>query len=371
MGPGLPTRPRSWSPALGLLVAVVLGGCGAGAGAGSSSVTTHASAAGGRSPAAGRRSPAAGRRSAATSASASSASSTTSTTTTAALPGAGRPVVTIGDKNYTEQFVLGQLYQQALQYQGFRVNITQNIGPPAVVRNALLKTHSLAMYPEYLDDFDQTIADLHRPFHSERTADRAAERWAVRHGLRLLAPTPFSDTSAIAVTDAYAAAHRLSTIGGLRRVGATLVLGGAEPFQTIRSGLPALSDVYGVIPATFRAIAVGSQYGDLDTGVIQAAYVNTTDGELATGDYKVLGDPRRIFGFGNVVPVISAAVLAQEGPAFAETIDRVDRTLTLSTMRALNSEVDSTGATGATPASVATQYLQTHGLLSPLPAAVP
>jgi osmoprotectant transport system substrate-binding protein len=299
--------------------------------------------------------------------SSSSTSSTTTTSTTAALPGTGRPEVTIGDKNYTEQFILGQLYLQALEHQGFRVNINPNIGPPAVVRGALVNG-SLAMYPEYLDDFDQMIARLHRAFPTERSADRAAQSWAHHHGLRLLAPTPFSDTTGVAVTDAYASAHRLRTIAGLSRVDATLVAGGAAPLATARVGLPALSDVYGVAPASYRAIAVGSQYGDLDTDTIQAAFVNTTDGQLASGDYRVLGDPRRVFGFGNVVPVISARVLAMEGPAFGQTIDRVDRTLTLATMRALNNAADSTTATGATPTSVATQYLQTHGLLTPLPA---
>src|SRR6202000_2940574 len=93
---------------------------------------------------------------------ASTPASTTSPQTTGTgttkgpdLPGTGRPRVTIGDKNYTEQFVLGQLYLQALQAQGSSVNITQNIGPPAVFTQAL-KNGSLAMYPEYLSDFDST-----------------------------------------------------------------------------------------------------------------------------------------------------------------------------------------------------------------------
>jgi osmoprotectant transport system substrate-binding protein len=344
------------TPVLSVTLALALGGCGAGAR--SSTATVHGSATGAASRAT---------TGSATAGSSSSATSSLTTTTTAALPGTGRPVVTIGDENYTEQFILGQLYLQALEHQGFRVNITENIGPPAVVRQAL-SNGSLAMYPEYLDDFDQTIARLHRAFHTERSADRAARSWAHRHSLRLLAPTPFSDTTGIAVTDAYASAHRLRTIGDLSRVGATLVVGGAAPFATTRVGLPVLASVYGVAPESFRAIAVGSQYGDLDTDTIQAAFVNTTDGQLASGDYRVLADPRRVFGFGNVVPVVSARVLATEGPAFAQTIDRVDRTLTLTTMRALNNAADSTTTTGATPASVATQYLQTHGLLTPLPA---
>ena len=283
-------------------------------------------------------------------------------TTASGLPGTGRPTVTIGDKNYTEQFVLGQLYLQALKAQGFSVDITDNIGPPAVVRQRL-SSGALAMYPEYLDTFDATLAGDRRHFGSPGAALVAGRRWARRHSLRLLAPTPFSDTDAIAVTDAYGADHRLRTLTDLRRVGAALTIGGAQQFRTDAIGLRGLSDVYGVAPSSFTPLAIGDQYAELATGAVQAAYVNTTDGQLASGNYRVLSDPRRLFGYGNVVPVVSAQALVREGPAFASTIERVDRTLTLPVMRALNNEVD---IAHESPATVATVYLQTHGLLSAL-----
>ena len=43
-------------------------------------------------------------------------------------PGTGKPAVTLGDKNFTEQFVLGQLYKQALEAKGYTVNLKANIG---------------------------------------------------------------------------------------------------------------------------------------------------------------------------------------------------------------------------------------------------
>src|SRR5450755_1086496 len=77
-------------------------------------------------------------------------------TATTPLPGAGKPTVTIGDKNYTEQFVLGQLYLQALQAQGF-TDLNPNIGPTEVTVQAL-SSGTLGMYPEYLDTFNTAIA---------------------------------------------------------------------------------------------------------------------------------------------------------------------------------------------------------------------
>ena len=40
-----------------------------------------------------------------------------------AKPGAGKPAVTLGDKNFTEQYILGQLYKQALEAKGYTVNL--------------------------------------------------------------------------------------------------------------------------------------------------------------------------------------------------------------------------------------------------------
>ncbi|MGI8712870.1 MAG: glycine betaine ABC transporter substrate-binding protein [Solirubrobacteraceae bacterium] len=288
-------------------------------------------------------------------------STTSPTTPGPALPGTGKPPVTIGDKNYTEQFILGQLYLQALEAQGFTATINQNIGPTDVTTHGL-ETGTLTMYPEYLDVFDTSIAGYRHPFRTRLRAYRAAERFALTHGLSLLDMTPFSDTDAIAVTLAYATANHLRSLLDLRRVGGALTIGGAAQLQQGAPGLPQLESVYGVTPAAFMSLPLGAQYSPLDTGAIQAAYVNTTDGPLANGDYRLLADRRHIFGWGNVIPVVSAKALAAEGPFFAATIQRVDAELTTPVMRQLNSAVD---VAKQDPAAVAKQFLETHGLLTP------
>jgi osmoprotectant transport system substrate-binding protein len=294
-----------------------------------------------------------------TTSSTTSSSSTDSSTSTADLPGTGKPTVTIGDKNYAEQFVLGQLYQQALQAQGYTVETNQNIGPTDVTLQAL-KSGALAMYPEYLYVLNSSIGHSHRGHPTAQDAYEAAQRAVVGHGLVLLNMTPFADTFGIAVTDAYGAAHRLRSLEDLRRVQDSLTIGGEAQLQDAPLGLPRLSAVYGVKPSSFKALAAGDQYSNLNDGTVQGAYVNTTDGELATGDYRLLRDPKRIFGFGNVVPVVSQAAMNAEGPAFAATIDRVNALLTTRTMRELNL-LATVGS--QSPTDVAKQFLQTHGLV--------
>ncbi|HET8978603.1 MAG TPA: glycine betaine ABC transporter substrate-binding protein, partial [Solirubrobacteraceae bacterium] len=269
--------------------------------------------------------------------------------------------ITVGDKNYTEQFVLGQLYVQALTAAGFNATLNQNIGPTQVTMQAL-KQGSLSMYPEYLNVFNTVIAGSKRSYRTQLGAFQAAQKYAESHGLQLLPPTPFSDTAALAVTDAFASENHLHTIGDLSRVAGQLTIGGPPQFQQGTPGLPALASTYGVVPAGFKSMPIGDQYAELDSNTVQAADVGTTDGELATGDYQVLSDPRQVFGWGNVVPVVAGKVIAEEGPAFVDVIERVDQALTTNAIRQMNELVD---VAKLNPSDVAKQFLQTHHLLSP------
>jgi osmoprotectant transport system substrate-binding protein len=300
---------------------------------------------------------------------ASSTNQPPSSTTTSALPGTGKPAVTIGDKNFTEQFILGELYAQALTAQGYSVALDKNIGPTEVTMRAL-QSGRLDMYPEYLDvgwqsspaPWSAGAAAGQQRASSERGAYQAAQGYVHALGLQLLAPTPFSDTSAVAVTFNYSAQNDLSQIGDLSAPSTAITFGGPPQFQQSPDGLPALGQAYGVMPAAYKSLGVGGQYQALDQGAVQAADVNTTDGQLVSGNYALLSDPRHVFGWGNVAPVVPVKVLQAEGPAFAATIDKVSSLLTTAVMRQLNAAVD---VSGQDPKVVAQQFLASHGLLPP------
>jgi len=283
----------------------------------------------------------------------------TVTSVTTVLPGTGRPQITLGDKNTPEQFVLGALYDLALTNEGFDVAPTRNIGPTSVSYQAL-EQGSLDMYPEYLNVWNSQVAGHVKPSRSLVSSYRAGQRWAERHGLELLRPTPFSDTAGLAVTAGYASAYQLHTLEDLRTVATSMTLGVPLEFKQDPFGLPALEQEYGFQPASTVSVDIGSQYDELRTGTIQAAYVGTTDAQLAGGEFTVLADPHHVNGFGNVVPVVSRATLAAEGPAFVATINQIDALLTTPVMRRLNADVE---LLHEDPTKVARQFLQAHGLL--------
>jgi osmoprotectant transport system substrate-binding protein len=275
----------------------------------------------------------------------------------ATRPGAGKPPVTLGTKSVTEQILVGQLYQQALQARGFDVSLKQNIGSTQIADRAL-RAGQIDLYPDYVGAFDRALAHGPAVYPSAAAAFAAGQAYARRHGFELLPMTPFSDVDALAVLPDYARAHRLATVADLAPLRGVRI--GAPPeFRLRRAGLRGLADAYGVRAVRFAPLTIGLQYQALDAAEIDVADVFTTDGELQSGKYLLLADPRHVFGFQNVVPVVSRRVLRAEGPAFAATLNAVSRALTTRAMQRMNAAVT---LDRQSPADVARQFLSASGL---------
>src|SRR5687768_900446 len=106
------------------------------------------------------------------------------------------PTITIGTKNFPEQFILGELYAQALEAEGFEVDLKSDIGSSEIVDRALT-AGSLDMYPEYTGVQLSEIAGQRVKPRSAREAYRAAKEFQETRGFTLLAMTPFSDSNAL------------------------------------------------------------------------------------------------------------------------------------------------------------------------------
>jgi glycine betaine/choline ABC-type transport system substrate-binding protein len=289
------------------------------------------------------------------------ATGATGTTTTPALPGTGRPTIALGDQNTPEQFVLGELYRIALSDQGYAVTITQNIGTSTTSVQALSQG-TLDLYPAYLNQWDSQVAGDGHEFRTEADALVAGESFALGHGMELLNPTPFSDTDGIAVSSWFAGKHDLGTLAGLNRLSDAFTLGAPLWFSASGGGLTAVEQGYGFFPSSTQPVDIGLQYQELAAGTVQAAFVQTSDWQLALGQFRLLDDPRHVLGFGNVVPVTTNAVAIAEGPAFIPTINRVSALLTTKTIRELNQDVT---LLGESPEDVASAFLESNGIYPP------
>jgi osmoprotectant transport system substrate-binding protein len=249
------------------------------------------------------------------------------------------PTIIIGTKNFPEEFILGELYKQALQAKGFQVSYKENIGSTELIQTSLT-SGKINMYPEYTGVIVQDV------FHhtlSAKTANATyllAKKLEATKGFTLLKPTPFFDTDVLAVTNATAKKYGLKSIGDLKKAG-SFKLAGFPECKTRNTCFLGYTKQYGLTNASFVPLAGISAYAELDAGTVLAADVFSTDPPLGKGSkYTVLLDPKHVTGFQNVAPIVKGSVATALGSKFTDTVNAVSATLTQNAIVAMNKAVE-------------------------------
>jgi osmoprotectant transport system substrate-binding protein len=273
-------------------------------------------------------------------------------------PGRGKPPVTIGTKDFTEEFVLGELYRQALEARGYTVDLKRNIGPTEITDKALT-SKQIDAYPEYTGITTAVVAKDDTLSPSKEETARRAKAFYEKRGQTAIGPTPFQNVDAVATTKAFAQEHKLKSLADLKRL-SSFSLGARPEFKSRTTGLVGMHKEYGIANVRFKQVAIGLQYRSLDNGDVDSANVFSTDAQLASGKYAVLEDPKGVFGFQQVYFVIDRAKYAQlGGREFAQVIESVNGRLTNAAMRSMNAAVD---LDRKDPAVVAGQFLRRNSL---------
>lgn len=321
-GPGSRRTPRRlvWA-ALALLTALLMAACGSS----SSSSSTSSSAA---------------------------ASSTSSTS----APSSSGGTLTLGTKNFTEEFIVGQLYRQALEAKGCKINYKENIGATEVVDKALT-SGQIDAYPEYTGESVETVFGINQAVTSPQEEYNLAKAAYAKRGQVMSNMTPFFDTDAIAVTKAYAQKYGLVNTADLKKV-PHFTLGARPEFLNRQEGAAGMKKVYGINNFSFKSLALGLQYQALDSGAVQAIDVFTTDPQLASGKYVVLKDPKNIFGYQNIALVVNKDKV-NVCPSLMSTVNSVNALLTTPAIIAMNKAV---AIDHQQPSTVAAAFLKANNL---------
>jgi osmoprotectant transport system substrate-binding protein len=267
--------------------------------------------------------------------------------------------VTIGTKNFDEQFVLGELYKQALGAKGYKVTLRRNIGATEVTDRSL-QSGEIDAYPEYLGVAATVVARQDVTGKDARQTYEMARGFYGSRGQALSAQTRFENVDAVATTVFFAQRHGLSSLADLRKL-RHFTLGARPEFEDRVQGLQGMQSTYGLTNATLRPLAIGTQYSALDRGDVDGANVFSTDGQLANGQYKVLEDPKRLFGYQHVALVIDRTKLKRlGGDRFMSVIDALNARLTTPALIEMNRAVS---VEGLDPAAVAQRFLSENGLV--------
>jgi osmoprotectant transport system substrate-binding protein len=266
--------------------------------------------------------------------------------------------IKIGTKNFPEEYILGQLYKQALEAKGFKISYKENIGATELMTTAL-QSKKIDFYPEYTGVIVQDVFHHKTSPKSAAATYKLAKKLEAAKGFSLLKPTPFYDTDVVAVTNATAKKYGLKSVGDLKKAG-PFKLGGFPECKTRNTCFLGYTKQYGLSKATFLPLAGISAYAALDAGTVLAADVFSTDPPLGKNSkYTVLKDPKHVTGFQNVAPIVRTSVAKAAGATFTKTVNAVSAKLTLPAIVAMNKAVEVDKQSAAT---VASAFLKANGL---------
>ena len=116
-------------------------------------------------------------------------------------------VVRVGSKNFTEQFVLAEIYAQALEAAGINVEKKLNLGGTLIAHKAL-EEKQIDMYPEYTGTILLAVLKQESMNDQKAVYDKVKEAYAAK-GLVVLNQAPVNNTYVLVVRPDTAQKYKL------------------------------------------------------------------------------------------------------------------------------------------------------------------
>jgi osmoprotectant transport system substrate-binding protein len=233
--------------------------------------------------------------------------------------GANKGTVVVGSANFPENKLLAEIYAQALEGAGAKVERKFDIGSREVIYDQI-KKGNLTVLPEYNGAL---LAYLDKTDQAHATEQINAEiRKKLPAALEILASAKAEDKDTISVTKATADKYKLTSLADLAPVAKGLVAGGPPEFKIRQQGLVGLKSVYGIEFKSFKTLDVAGPItvAALKKGDVQAANLFTTDPAVPVNGFVVLADPKNVFSSQNVTPLIYKSGVDAKGRAALEAV---------------------------------------------------
>lgn len=267
--------------------------------------------------------------------------------------------IRIGSKNFTEQLILGELYGQALEARGIRVERRLNMGGTLIAHQALI-SNEIDMYPEYTGTALVNVVKAEVMTDPQAVYQKVRQYYEQQFKVTWLNQAPMNNTYVLAVPPETAAKFNLKTLSDLAKVSRQLKIGTGPEWRDRKDGIPGLKAVYGMeFGDHVQFAAPDLRYGALANKQIDLVNAYATDGQIFAYKLVLLDDDKKLWPPYHVAPVIRTQALA-ENPKAAEALNEVSALLDNATMSALNFRVI---GNKEEPKDVARDFLRTKGLV--------
>lgn len=269
--------------------------------------------------------------------------------------------IKIGTKNYTEQYILGEMLAQLIEGNTkLHVERDFNLGTTNILQRAM-QAGEIDMYPEYTGTAYLTV--LHMPYtkqSAEQIYLQTQAAYLKQYGILWLKPLGFDNTQSIGVRDTFANQYHLNKISDLTPIQNILIIGAPAEFVQREDGMPGLMSRYQIHFSKIVELEPELIYDALRNNQVNTIVAFSTDGHIPIDKIVLLKDDKNLFPPYYCAPLIRVATLKAH-PELEPLMDKLAGILDDQTMQKLNAEVD---LQKLTPAQVAHDFLVSKGLLS-------
>jgi osmoprotectant transport system substrate-binding protein len=267
----------------------------------------------------------------------------------------------VGSKNFTEQFVVAELYAATLEAAGFQVERKINLGATLMAHEAL-RSGAIDLYPEYTGTGLVAVTRAQGPSESDPEKIYLAVKafYEKEYKLTWLKPSGVNNGNAMVVRQETAQAMNLRTLSDLARVAGGMKIGAGAEFGDRQDGLKGMKEVYGIEFGEFRRFAaLRLRYEALIHKQIDVANGFATDWQIAAEKFTALEDDKNLFPPYYLAPVVRLDTVAGN-PKAVEALLKVGSLIDNPTMRELNRQVE---VDNKEPRAVAAAFLRAKGVI--------
>ena len=280
-----------------------------------------------------------------------------------AASGAETKKIVVGAKDFTEQYVLGNLITLLLQENGFKVE--EKFGTAAAITRAGLISGQIDLMPDYTGTasavyfkYPEKINDPVKLYEMVKKDDLE------QNNMVWLGRTSFNNTYALAIKKDMVDAMG-TTISSLteyvNKDPEKVLFAVNHTFYEREDGIFGMAEAYGmnIERKNVKAMDTGLTYDAIDRDQVDVAMVFGTDAKLIKFDLLVLEDDKHFFPIYNISIVIRKNVL-DKYPEIEKILLPITQLIDTDTIINLNYEVDGKGK----PARmVAEEFLKEKGLI--------
>ena len=272
--------------------------------------------------------------------------------------------ITVGCKDFTEQYVLGDIIAQLLQYNGFQV--TDKFGMAAAIARSALVNKQIDILPDYTGTAWGTYFRSDEKINDPvELYERVKQEDLEKNDMVWMGRTSFNNTYALAIKN-----DRVDSIGTTisdlaeyvnQNSGNVTFAVNPTFYQREADGFFPMAREYGmnVIKNNVKPMDTGLTYNAVSRDQVDVAMVFGTDAKLRSFDLFVLEDDKQFFPIYNISIVVRKEIL-DKYPEIESILEPITKIIDTETMINLNYEVDGNGKPSK---MVAVDFLKDQGLI--------